>query len=667
MKLHKLLLILPALCCMALHAGTASGKSPAIGAQVFIEPGQSPEDIDCFFRTLRDCSMTTARIRMFGSHMYRGDGRWDFSLYDEAFRAAERYGISLFATLFPPTDELTDVGGFKFPRSRDHLREVDEYVEAVVGHFHHSRALSTWVLQNEPGTGGVRVPPTELSREIFAGWLASRPHGGYDNGYLKADFTQEEFLRYYTTWYMNHLAELVARLDPGHGRHVNPHQILSTLPEYDFVSYRRFLTSFGGSFHLSWHFGMFDAARYPLGVSLMSDIIRSAAGDKPFWITELQGGNVTASGDVPYCPTAEHTAQYLWTSVAAGAEGIIFWTLNQRAAAMEAGEWGLLDFLRRPSDRLREAGEVAGCIGRHAGRLDGMRPAPARVTLLYNTESMRIQRRNADVLPSSEAGRKADAVMRSLARAYEAVSMSGVTPEVEDMERFDWSCAEGRTAVIPNMVSLPSWSWPRIAEFVRGGGRLIVTGLSGFYDENMYCLFMNGFPLAECFGAAVSEFKVCGDRFVLDNGLAAHLWRGIVVPSTAEVETTFGCDVAAVRNRYGRGEVVWVPSLVELGAEGDTGAMAALAGFYRRECADAVAAAPASFAEPVSGVFMRTMLGGGDMLTLVINKRAAAADVPLHVAGYESPEVIYGTASVAKDKLTLGADSCAVVLWRRCR
>ncbi len=667
MRPHNLFILLSALCCMAAPIRTAVGKTPEIGAQVFIEPGQSAEDIDCFFRTLHDCGMTTARIRMFGSHMDRGDGRWDFSLYDEAFRAAERYGISLFATLFPPTDELTDVGGFKFPRSHAHLREVDEYVSAVVEHFRHSRALSTWVLQNEPGTGGVRVPPTELSRELFAEWSASRPRSDYDNGYLKADFTQEEFLRYYTSWYLSHIAELVRRLDPEHGRHVNPHQILSTLPEYDFGAYRRFLTSFGGSFHLSWHFGMFDTAHYPLGMSLMSDIIRAGAGDKPFWITELQGGNVTASGNVPYCPTAAHTAQYLWTSIAAGAEGVIFWTLNQRAAAMEAGEWGLLDFRRRPSDRLREAGRVAACISKNADRLRGMRPSTAPVTLLYNIESMRIQRRNADVLPSPEAGRGADAVMRSLTRAYEALAMSGATPAVEDMERFDWTCAEGRTAVIPNMVSLPSWSWPRIREFVRRGGRLIVTGLSGFYDENMYCLFMNGFPLAECFGAEVGEFKVCGERFSLDNGLSAHLWRGLLVPSTAEVETTFGDDVAAVRNRFGRGEVVWIPSLVELGAENDAAAMAALADFYRRECTEALEAVPASFGKPEPGVFMRTMRSDEGLLTLIVNKRDTEADIPLRIAGYESPEIIYGTAAVSARAVRLDADSCAVVLWRKSR
>ena len=58
-----------------LLAGTAGVRAqqcdvPQIGAQVFVEPGQTPEDIDGFFRLLRDNGMKVARIRMFGAHMY---------------------------------------------------------------------------------------------------------------------------------------------------------------------------------------------------------------------------------------------------------------------------------------------------------------------------------------------------------------------------------------------------------------------------------------------------------------------------------------------------------------------------------------------------------------------------------------------------------------------
>lgn len=650
-----------------LLAGTAGVRAqqcdvPQIGAQVFVEPGQTPEDIDGFFRLLRDNGMKVARIRMFGAHMYRG-GEWDFSLYDEAFRAADKYGVRLFATLFPVTDELNDVGGFKFPRSKAHLREIDDYITAVVSHFRQYESLWTWVLQNEPGSGGTRVAMTDLAREVYDRWLADFPPEERGEGYLKADFTQEKFLTYYTTWYLNHIAQLVERLDPQRGRHINPHQILGTLPDYDFPAYSKFLTSVGASLHLSWHFGMFSQREYPLGVSLMSDIIRHNALGNPFWITELQGGNVTASGNVPYCPTAAHTAQYLWTAIASGAEGVIFWSLNQRAAVMEAGEWGLLDFLRRPSDRMLEAAKVASVLQRHGEELRGLKPAPAPVTLLYNIASLRIQRRNAETLASGEEGRQASACMKSLAAAYEAVSAWGVTPQVADMATFDWDDAAGCTAVIPHMVALPSEFRPRIESFVRNGGKLIVTGLSGFYDENMRCLFMNGFPLKSCFGAEVSEFKVAGEYFTLGEELPAHLWRGILVPASGETMMTDGGDVAAVRNRYGRGEVVWVPSPIELG--GYHRDMAPLTAFYGRECRDAIDAAPASFSTPDPDVLMRTMCKEGVLMTVIVNKRPESAAIRLRTGRYGVPRVIYGEASVKGAQVTVGADRCAVVLWSR--
>ncbi|MFQ7386793.1 MAG: hypothetical protein ACLRM8_03035 [Alistipes sp.] len=59
---------------------------------------------------------------------------------------------------------------------------------------------------------------------------------------------------------------------------------------------------------------------------------------------------------------------------------------------------------------------------------------------------------------------------------------------------------------------------------------------------------------------------------------------------------TDGGDVAAVRNRYGRGEVVWVPSPIELG--GYHRDMAPLTAFYGRECRDAIDAAPVRSARP---------------------------------------------------------------------
>lgn len=53
---------------------------PMIGAEVFIEPGQTNEQIDTWFRRLKEAGMTVTRIRMFESYMHKPNGTWDYSL-----------------------------------------------------------------------------------------------------------------------------------------------------------------------------------------------------------------------------------------------------------------------------------------------------------------------------------------------------------------------------------------------------------------------------------------------------------------------------------------------------------------------------------------------------------------------------------------------------------
>lgn len=664
MKKTILLLALVLLCRPLYPQRT---EYPQVGAQVFIEPGQSGREIDRFFRILAEQGFETARIRMFGAHMLRPDGTWDFTLYDKAFDAAAKHGVKLFATLFPPTDELGDVGGFKFPRSKAHLQEIADYIEAVVTHFRGHPALDTWVLQNEPGTGGAGPGKNDLTDEAFARWKARQHPAAYDNGFLKADFTKARFLTDFTTWYLRWIASQVDLHDPAHHKHINPHQLLDNLADYDFPAYESFLTSLGVSMHLSWHFGYFTRAQYPLGISLMADIIRAGAGKNPFWITEMQGGNVTASGREVLCPTAQEITQWLWTGIAAGAEGVIFWTLNPRASALEAGEWAMLDFQGRPSDRLTAASEVARTAKAHRGFFREAAPVPSGITLLYNTESLRTQQKNAAVSNDDRnEGRRASATMKSLAGAYEAIAAWGVIPEVCEMGAYDWSDPQGKTVVLPNLVALPSRYWEQLDGFVRKGGRLIATGLTGFYDENMHCILTDDFPLRACFGAEISEYKAVAPYFTLGcdapaTTLPAHLWKGILRPGKAQPIATDGADVVGTRHRRGKGEAVWFPSLLELGGwhRDNKG----VADFYGAYCREEIERAPLHFTRPADGVLMRQMESPAQRLAVIVNKRPEPVEVPLSRPLPASARRLCGEASPAGDTLRLAAGECAVFLW----
>ena len=83
---------------------------PVMGAQVFIEPGQSEEETDLWFRTLKENGMDICRIRMFESYMIQSDGSWDFSLFDRAFKMAEKYDVKVMGTFFPLRSRTVLIG-----------------------------------------------------------------------------------------------------------------------------------------------------------------------------------------------------------------------------------------------------------------------------------------------------------------------------------------------------------------------------------------------------------------------------------------------------------------------------------------------------------------------------------------------------------------------------
>ncbi|MGN0188712.1 MAG: hypothetical protein ACI395_04280, partial [Candidatus Cryptobacteroides sp.] len=179
---------------------------PLIGGQVFIEPGQTEEMIEGWFRLLSENKMKLCRIRMFENYMKDENGNWDFSLFDTAFRMADKYGVKIYATLFPDTP-FTDIGGFKYPHSDRHLEQIDEYVAAAVGHFSAYESLYAWVLMNEPGSSN--VPFTEpFTSRMYSEWKSAHPYSGYDeDGYRILDFRPDRFTVDYQTWYLKHLAE----------------------------------------------------------------------------------------------------------------------------------------------------------------------------------------------------------------------------------------------------------------------------------------------------------------------------------------------------------------------------------------------------------------------------------------------------------------------------
>jgi beta-galactosidase len=592
-----------------------------IGAEVFIEPGQTPEEIDLWFRRLQEAGMTVTRIRLFESYIHKPDGKWDYTLFDEAYKAADKYGIKVYGNLFPAT-AFTDLGGLKFPKDEDHLGAIARYIENVVSHFKQFRSCYGWVPVNEPGVG--HFPQEQFATDKYQEWKKEQANSEYNSGgYDHFDFADERFHLYYNTWFLKWLTNEIHKHDAGSIIHVNNHAIFKNVAEYDFTAWRNFLTSLGGSAHASWHFYYFNREQYALAVAANCEIIRSGAGEIPWFMTELQGGNNTYSGFLALCPTKKEISQWLWIAIGSESKGAIFWCLNPRSSGIEAGEWAMLNYHNEPSDRLQATADVIDTLNEHIGFFEDAKEVSSGINIIYTRESLWIEK-TLQMGGKSYEGRDEGGVMKSAIAYFEALSEAGVQANFKEISEFNFTLTDygGVAIILPHQISIPSKYWPLLEGFVQKGGKIIADGLAGYYDENAVATIRLGFPLRNLFGADVLEYKAIdnSEELIADGiTLPAYQWRGALKATTATALAFKGDELSATQNQYGKGSVYWLPSMVGLGSR-LSGDYNPLNLFLAKSLDYNTLNLPFIFDEPQKGVLMKVMGNAKEWVTIIINK-----------------------------------------------
>ena len=637
-----------------------------IGAEVFIEPGQTPEEIDTWFFQLKEAGMTVTRIRLFETYMHKADGTWDYKLFDAAYLAASKYNIKIYGNLFPAT-AFTDLGGLKFPKDEDHLVAIARYIENVVSHFKQFKSCCGWVPVNEPGVGS--FPQEQFATDKYAKWKAAQQKVEYDSfGYDHFDFADERFHLYYNTWFLKWLTDEIHQYDPGSIIHVNNHAVFKNVAEYDFQAWRTFLTSLGGSAHASWHFDYFTREQYALAVSANCQIIRSGAGEIPWFMTELQGGNNTYSGFLSLCPTAEEIAQWLWIAIGSESKGAIFWCLNPRSSGIEAGEWAMLNYHNQPSERLLIAKEVIGVINKHINFFEEAKELESGVNIVYTRESLWVEKKLQTGGKSYE-GRDEGGVMKSALAYFEALSEAGVQANFKEISEFDFSKTnyEGISIILAHQIAIPSKYWGLLTQFVQNGGKLIADGLTGYYDENAVGLMRLDFPLRDMLGGDVLEYKAIDimENLVVDGiALPACQWVGLLHPTTATILSGDEHNILAMRNTWGKGTAFWIPSLVGLGSriQGDYTQL----NLFLEDALGYSGYSLFTFDSPQKGVLMKTMRLAKEVVTIIINKSAERKEFGLNTQIPDiTATILFNNkgGTVAGYQVSIHAEETLVIKW----
>ena len=670
---------------------TQAREHPLLGAQVWIEPGQTAAEIDGWFQRLADSHMPVARLFVMWSYLETAPDVWDYTLYDTAFRAAEKHRVKIVATLTPSgpppfrRGDGTQGGGMVGTAETRKAAEIS--IAKIVERYKQSSALDTWLLVNEPGQAPA---PQPLAVEGYPRWLEQR-YGSVAAlnrswGSALTQFTEAapaargngwnansaidwaSYWRGYQTAGLAWLASVVHRHDPAHPLHVNPHALVGNLAGIsdDLPQWRSFLDSLGCSIHPGWHFGLLPRERFALGVSYVNDLVAGSVEPKPFWVTELQGGNNIYSAVRPMDPTPADIAQWVWTSVGAGAERVIFWLLNARREGVEAAEWSMLDFDQQPSMRLTTAARIARTIDEHASFFDHARPVESPVTVILSLETMTLQQQYA---MTDYPGRGANAHVLEALGCYSAVARLGIPPRVKHFDDYDWTSRGSlpRMAILPDVRAITEVQVRQLESFVANGNTLLITGLTGFYDPHAKAWPLAGFPLQRVTGAAWKEVHFVADSVELPMGdgrpaLPARLWLSSVANRTARVVAQRGGESLATDRRLDNGgRVLWLPALVGQGAW--FGDAAPLAGLLK----EAMPPAPSFPLVPDSGDCLLRLLRNGDSyLSVLTNGAARNTTCSVRPPGGLMPASLWGDAPRRAEGVAhfdLAPLGTSVVLW----
>ncbi|MFN2438910.1 MAG: hypothetical protein ABR503_06895 [Chitinophagaceae bacterium] len=147
--------------------------------------------------------------------------------------------------------------------------------------------------------------------------------------------------------------------------------------------------------------------------------------------------------------------------------------------------------------------------------------------------------------------------------------------------------------------------------------------------------------------------------------LSAHLWRGTIVPSTAKPISTLNNEVLATRNKFGKGEVVWVPSLIGLSGRIKKD-YSKLSAFLSIEAKISILNAPFAFKNHQPKMLMKATISGNEYITVVINKSKEKRNVELTVKNNLNPRLLFADmkGSISGNSVEIAPEETLVIQWK---
>jgi beta-galactosidase len=385
-------------------------------------------------------------------------------------------------------------------------------------------------------------------------------------------------------------------------------------------------------------------------IAFSGDVNRSLKGSN-YLVTETTAQTIGWDSAGQFPPYDGQLRLAAYAHILGGANLVAYWHWHSLHFGQETYWKGVLAHDLEP-------GRVYGEVARIAGELKRIGPALAnlkktnRVAVLYSLDSlhalaaMPFDARTGymDVL---------DQLYRTLYRL--GVETDFVYPEDPHFGDYD-------LVVVPPLYIAADGLLAKLADYVRGGGRVLMTFKSGFCDENATVRWTRApGPLREACGFSYQEFTnlrsplpLKGDPFRVGKGNAVSLWAECLVTETARPlafydHPVFGAYPAVTRNAFGKGVLFYEGTFLSDALQEKVVA-AALA---------EAAVEPAGASLPAGVKVKRAVLADGAAVQAYLNFSGATKEFVYR--GPSGTDLLTGRPVVGSGKVVLGPWDLVIV------
>jgi beta-galactosidase GanA len=584
-----------------------------IGTQYYRHPNPPFEDWDRDLSLIRDSGLEVVRTWLYWLRTNPAPDRWEFGDYDRFVEAAARHGLQVLIQLIPecapqwlihqyPEARLRHVGdrpevpkpvgmamvgGYPglSPDAPEARNRIAEFITRTAERYHelsHLAAIDVW---NEvmPYYTFPTMTYHPATQEKYRHWLQNR-YGTIDalneafGGWRYTDFSQVTALPYsdyvdeqhwhcfMREWITGQLAwrcHLVKEVDPSipvamHGPGSLEHL---TMAPFDCWGLAEQVDIFGCS---DYEEDYYKSAAYLCGIA-------SAAGGKPWWLSEQTGGRVWGLyGHAVRTP--EFLEQKMLTAMSYGAQANLCWQWRPERVGTESPNFGVTNEDGSPNAGTQIISRLAHSLDRHTDEWGQFRLDPADVGLVIDWRV-----RSWEWVAFREAGKAGDPEVLGY---FRALTDLGAGVEFIDLERM---AAQGipdryKLLILPLCIQDTGRLQEVLREFVRKGGTLVAGPYFLIYAENQFVSAMiPPVPMQELFGSRRNRlsyplqqapgFQPTQVTFVPEATGLPVVAKGQHVVEIYDCDAAVpilqqGCETAGTVNAFGKGRAIRVGTML---------------------------------------------------------------------------------------------------------